>query len=218
MNLKLPFYGKRGTISKIIENEKTYTVTKYGVDGKEEIKLTIPKKKKNYDGLLQNYYQDMKCYLDQNYDKYFDYKSTRLKKKINMNHVSLGKYISIISFTIGASLMFFSANSSMVEVLSYSGLILSASSISGFCAAMNLTKEYKKDTEKAKFIACFNSYSKELDSYYRSLNYTKNHTPTEFLGIKKENTYGNTIQKKKVKVLDLPDGYKPKKTTLNYNS
>ncbi len=205
MILELPFYGKRGSISKIVENEKTYSVIEYGIDGKDERIVMVPKKKKNYEELLQNYFQDMKCYLDRNYDQYFEYKSTRLKKKVNRKNIYFGIGISLVSFILGVSLMMIP---SMSETIFYIGLVIFAASISEFWATMNLRKEYRKDLKKAEFIEHFNFYSKKLEEYYRSLGYGHHHTPTKFHGLGKESTYNHTIQKKKVKILEIPSQQK----------
>lgn len=203
IRLSLPFYGKRGSISQIIEQEKGYTVIKYGIDGKEEVALTVPKgkTKRNEKELLQNYYQDMKCYLDQNYDKYFEYKSTRLKKKMNIKNIYLGAGIAGCTFMLGIVLMTLSNVMVVTGAISYIGLVIAASSVSGLVASMNLRKEYKKDEEKGKFIEQFNSYSRELDTYYRMIHQISSHTPTKYEGLRKINTHENTLEKKKIKSL-----------------
>lgn len=202
LNLSLPFYGKRGSISKIFETEKNYSVTKYGINGKEELSLIIPKKYKNYVGLMQNYYQDLKGYLESTYHYYLECRSTRLKKEINIKKVQLGTCASIGGFAIGSILMTGFLSSAITEAMAYVGLVIAASSISGFCATRNLTKTYKKDKEKADFIERFNSLNRSLENYYRAFDQSKEQTPTKFNGLNKDKTVGNTLEKKKKKILE----------------
>ena len=202
INLSLPFYGKRGSISKIIETEKNYSVTKYGITGKEELELVIPKKYKNYVGLMQNYYQDLKCYLESTYNYYLECKNTRLKKKMNIKNIQLGTYISVAGFALGSILMTGFLSATITETIAYIGLVIMASSISGFCATRNLTKEYKKDKQKAEFIEKFNTLNRSLENYYRTYGQIPEKIPTKFNGLNNDKTFGNTLEKKKVKTLE----------------
>ena len=104
LNLSLPFYGKAGTISRIITNleEKCYFKFEYDANGNEKSMKPISSKKVS--GLKDNYYLDVLGYLNANQSKVKTYQSSRLKKKINLKNLYIDAIVSGVLATIGLGL------------------------------------------------------------------------------------------------------------------
>ena len=137
----IPFYGIKDTIcrievSKDLEGrELSYHKVLYNHDGTiNSKKVNIPRNKgKNLKLLLDDYYKELKKYLEINNNKYLDYKNNGLKKKINKKKtqvlmavlaiVSLG-LLPIIGYTTGVV----SAISAILAATSLLGFYMQASS------------------------------------------------------------------------------------------
>lgn len=171
MNLSLPFYGQKGTISRIQEEDKYFLVYRYDINGKENFITKIAKTTKNYNLLLENYYSDLKDYLSKYGYKYEEYKMTRLKKKINMNLVNLLKLTAIIMITSSIPLLL------THEALGYLGVVLDVLSIPVLVTSINLSLKDSDDKRKAEFINKYNDLEHRLriynDNKEKTINLTK---------------------------------------------
>ena len=132
MNFKLPFYGKKGTIKDIKEEQKYYVVYRYGLSEKEESIFYVPKNDNNLSLLMNNYNNDLKEYLDLNADKYDTYKQTRLKKAINKN--SLKALYGISGAMILSSIPLFSTH----EAIGFVGVLLDTIAIPTIVYGINV--------------------------------------------------------------------------------
>lgn len=171
MNFSLPFYGKKGTISKIQEQDKYYIVSRYDINGKESFVTKVAKTTKNYNLLLENYYLDLKYYLVKYGNRYEEYKMTRLKKKININLVNLLKLAAIIMITSSIPLLL------THEALGYLGVVLDVLSIPVLVTSINLSLKDSNDKKKAEFINKYNELEHRLimynDNKEKTVNLTK---------------------------------------------
>lgn len=171
MNFSLPFYGKKGTISKIQEQDKYYIVSRYDINGKEGFVTKVAKTTKNYNLLLENYYSDLKDYLVKYGNRYEEYKMTRLNKKINMNLVNLLKLVAIIMITSSIPLLL------THEALGYLGVVLDVLSIPTLVTSINLSLKDSNDKKKAEFINKYNELEHRLimynDNKEKTVNLTK---------------------------------------------
>lgn len=196
MNLSLPFYEKKGTISRIEEQDKNYKVYRYGINKKEITIFMVPKNNKNYNLLRENYYNDLKDYLVKYANKYESYKITRLKKKIDMNLVSILTSISIIMLVSSIPLLL------TYESLGYIGVLLEILSIPILITTTDLRLKNSNDKKKAEFIKKYNQLEEQLRIYNKDK--TKKNNKTTFKGIKNSNTKDPVIdlvltkEKKKV--------------------
>lgn len=171
MNFILPFYGKKGTISKIQEQDKYYIVSRYDINGKEGFVTKVVKTTKNYNLLLENYYSDLNDYLVKYGNRYEEYKMTRLKKKINTNLVNLLKLTAIVMITSSIPLLL------THEALGYLGVVLDVLSIPVLITSINLSLKDSNDKKKAEFINKYNELEHRLriynDSKEKTVNLTK---------------------------------------------
>ncbi len=201
LELKLPFFGKRGTIKSIKETKNVYEVSRYGISEKQ----IVPKKQKNLQGLINNYHEDTKKYLESNYNKYSSYKNIinerkrngKYKGKIDINKIKAVLLTSTIGAGLSAiTLLALLPSTSILVYLDMSILALSLATIS---ASSNILANHLKDKKKDTFISKYNDYQKEVNEYNLNKNKIKN-IPTKYRGINKENTKENTIHKTKKKI------------------
>ena len=200
INLKLPFFGKRGTIKNIKENKNVYVVTRYGIEEKQ----IVPKKKKNLDGLYKNFYDDTRNYIEASYDKYKNYKQILTERKkqgksklhLNINKLKIALLISGSVTTLSAiGLIALLPTASIMLYLDMSTLALSLVSLT---AITNNLIGYLKDKKKDNFIKEYNNYEKELNNY-NIINSKKTITkPTRYLGLSKDKNHENTLHKSKI--------------------
>lgn len=196
--LSLPFYGKAGTISRILETEEEFIRLEYDLNGKEKKdRFPVPKNKRSHHQLMNNFYQDVQGYLNSNENYYRDCKEKRLKKEINFQKVQLGKYIAAGMAVLSIPLCF-----SNVMLFSYFNIIIAASSISCFVATLDLTKKYQNDQKRASFIKEFDQYNKNLNTYRVEQEKGRIKNPTKFYGLSEEKTKGNNLNHKKVLSLE----------------
>ena len=153
MNFKIPFYGKKGTIKNIKEDDKFYLVYRYGMSENEEMLFYVPKNKNNLARLLDNYYVDLSEYLNANSVKYETYKKSRLKKKINMNSVKL--------MLVGSGLLLLSSIPllSTHDSIGFAGIILDTVAIPTAAYAIGEIILDKNDKQRFKFIRHYDQLS-----------------------------------------------------------
>ena len=152
MNFKIPFYGKKGTIKDIKEDTKFYKVYRYGLSEKEENIFYVPKNDGNLEALLDNYYSDLKGYLDANADKYETYKKSRLNKKVNLNTVKA--MIGVSGLLILSSIPLFNTH----EPIGFVGVLLDTVAIPTALYSVNEIVNKKKDEKKARYITKYNQF------------------------------------------------------------
>ena len=156
MNYTLPYYEKKGTISKIEEREKKYIVYRYGMSEKDIYILEVPKNIKNNELLLNNYYSDLKNYLNLNKEKYEQYKNTKYKKHPNLN---LLKIIAIVMLSSSIPLL------QTYDILGYVGIALDILSIPVVISVIKLSIDEKKKEKNIKFIKKYNELQHKLRLY-----------------------------------------------------
>ena len=156
MNYTLPYYGKKGTISKIEEREKKYIVYRYGMSEKDIYILEVPKNIKNNELLLNNYYSDLKNYLNANKEKYEQYKNKKYKKHPNLN---LLKIIAIVMLSSSIPLL------QTYNILGYVGIALDILSIPVVISVIKLSIDEKKKEKNIKFIKKYNELQHKLRLY-----------------------------------------------------
>lgn len=149
----IPSYGIKGSICRIEETEESYYKVLYQLDGTTE-KIPVPKKKqRNFSSIVDDYYKDLKKYLDLNHGKYHEYKENRLKQKMDKKFVQIGVLVSfgmaLISLPILVS-------------TTYIGAFLEAISILFLYLTCDLKREIVEDEEKHTFIKQYDSYQTRL--------------------------------------------------------
>ena len=195
MNYSLPFYGKKGTISTIKENNNNYIVNCYDFTGKDNIVLEVPKNNRNYNQLIDNYYKDLKEYLKANNNKYEYYNQTKKENKTNKKTITLLKLISIAAIALSIPLL------STHEELGYIGITLNAISIPLLVSSINLTTKARKEEKKKKFINKYNELEHRLRIYNE--NKVKSYDQTKYMGVKSyekepKRDLNKILEKKKV--------------------
>ena len=187
-----PFYGRRGSICKIIETEKTFITTRYGLNGQEEAAITTitPNKNKNKNRIFKECHQDLKNYLEINYDNYLSYTKKRAKKDIDIKKIAIATLLSIAILPISVFITM-----TMTGAISYIGVVGIALSLTTLCAEIDFAKAYFKDKKYSKKINEYKSYEKKLNNLNISLAQTKDN--------KKNTTYSNISNQSKDKIIDL---------------
>lgn len=155
---KIPFYGIKGSIHSIEDAENVYLKVVYNHDGTiDPLKRPIPKKKnKNLCLVEDDYYKDLKTYLEFNHDKYLDYKNNikqpKLSKKQTKAAIMATTTLSIISFPI-------------LLYTSYVGAILEAISLLSLYKTIDIKKQHEILEKKKQFLEEYKQYQKELITY-----------------------------------------------------
>lgn len=170
MNFNLPFYEKKGTIKKIDENDNFYLVYYYGVTPKEETLIAVQKNTKNFNSLCDNYYNDLKGYLEKNSVKYETYKYTKRKKIVNSKLIDILNLSTIILIGMSIPLLL------NPNALFFLGITLNAISVPILLTSIKLSKEEKDDKKKADFINKYNELEHRLRLYNQEKKQTKEET------------------------------------------
>lgn len=193
MNFNLPFYGKKGTIKSIVENEKSYTVYRYELDGNDDIISNVPKNIKNYSLLIENYYNDLKGYLETYSSKYEFYKNSRLNKKVNSNLINVLMLLSVVMIGTSIPLLL------NFESLGILGVTLDVLSIPALITTVRLSVKEFDDKKKISFI---DEYQK-MEYRYRLFNdeKTKQNNITKYTGLQKIDEKNKVIDLNLVKEL-----------------
>lgn len=189
MNYTLPYYGKKGTISKIEESEKSYQVYRYGMNKKDKYILEVPRSQKNKELLINNYYNDLYNYLNVNKEKYEQYKNTNHKKHINLN---LLKLIGIVMLSSSIPLL------QTYDILGYIGIALDILSIPVVISVVKLSIDEKKMENQNKFIEKYDKLQHRLRIYNEKQE--KSHELTKYNGLVKENKEPERDINKKLKL------------------
>ena len=193
MNFKLPFYGKKGTIKDIKEDNKYYIVYRYGLSENEETIFYVPKNDNNLELLINNYNSDLRGYLDTNADKYETYQKTRLKKKININLVKA--LFGVSGITLLSSIPLFNTH----EAIGFVGVILDTIATStAIYATIEIVKKITDD-KKAKYIKNYNQMNHKYQTSIKK--YNQDMEETKFIGLVNDKTKKTIVDLTKVKTL-----------------
>lgn len=198
----IPFYGMKGTICRIEvlkdddDRELCYYKVLYNHDGTiDSEKIRVPKcKGKNLVSLLNDYYTDLKQYLDFNNDKYLDYKTNLMNKKFDKRKVQIAVMISVAMTIVSLPILI---------LTNYVGAIMSGASILLLYKTNSLNKKIMEDEKKHKFIKQYDQHQQRLVNYYviESNQQSKKHQ-TKYTGISsKRQVNEKEYQKFKTKVL-----------------
>lgn len=179
MNYTLPYYGKKGTISNIKENERYYQTERYGLNKKETYILNVPKNKKNEELIIKNYYDDLKEYLNINKEKYNIYKEKRSKTKINSLKTNILKLSSITMIAISIPLLL------THDIRGYIGITLDILSIPIIITSIKNSINERQDKKRKQFINKYNDLEHRLRIYNEKKS--KNKTLTQYTSLKTYN-------------------------------
>lgn len=188
MNLSIPFYGYKGTICKITENDKYYITYRYGTTEKEEktIFLTPKNNKKSCNELIKNYCDDLNNYLNKYKNKYDTYKVSRTNKLLSNNFVNILSSCSIIMLSLSVPLLL------THEALGYLGVALDVLSVPPAAIAIKLFKEKKDEDKKTAFIKKYDNLKNELNIQLKQYPLEKRRSKTEYKGL--ENSVDEPIR------------------------
>lgn len=175
LKLKVPFYGVKGSTCEIQEGDKVYFVREYDIHGKEGVLRMVPKKKKNYQELLNNFYHDAICYLNSSYDK--------IQKEKEKNKIR--KAQKKILFSLGIILVSLPIGFVTTSLISYIFMIVSAAMASHIIFSYDQIKSCQKrqnqrKNEQIEFQKFLNEYSQSMSSSGNK----KGHQPTKYKELK----------------------------------
>ena len=162
--LKIPFYGKRGSIAEIKESDKTYDLSTYDIDGK--INNYISKIKKTYENknaILNNFYEDTYEYLKMYKDKY---DNASYKKNINFPSTKIIENIFIASGVLTISAIPVALLTDIYGIIGYSLAI----GVPFLVASYTVLNKIDKQNKRKRFV---NEYA-ELNNIYRNYENYKN--------------------------------------------
>lgn len=178
LNLKIPFY-EAGRIAEISEESKIYVVHRYDING-NKIKYYIHnKREKDFNDLLENYYDDLEGYLDFNRSKY-EFAKKNVFKKIGYMK-SFKKLKLIPGFLIVAPIIGILVNSGIGNIMIC--LALELLFVSSFVVLDQKSRFYESEEEKDHFVHMYVNYRKALEMY--SKDKKKAIYPTKYSGVAK---------------------------------
>lgn len=179
MNFHLPFYEKKGTIKTITENERYYIVERYEADGKTTSVKMTKKTQKNFEALVENYYNDLKGYLDKYERKNKIYQESRLSKHNDKQTLKTSVLLSLMLIGLSIPLL------QTYEALGYLGIVLDIIAIPFLINSTNLLLKEKEDEKKQNFMELYNDFSQKYYSYIKEKkkNDAKKLEKTQYKGI-----------------------------------
>jgi len=172
LDIKIPFYGKRGSINRLVEENNIYNISTYNIDGKvnEDI-IQVKKSLQNKKDLLKRYYNDVYEYLNV---KKEEYERATNEKSIELPNTKVIENIFVITAVLATAPLI-----SAFILGSYSIWMLGMNSITiGLpfaIAAMIILKKIDINNKRKSFIR---EYSKLKNEYaiYREDNKIKENT------------------------------------------
>ena len=185
--LRSPFYGLKGSISRITKDGNYYLVTRYDTNGKDGETFPTPTKKKNE--IVENYIDDIKNYLEANHTKYLMSLNQQSKKR-------LSKKTAILLASIFGTL----AISSVVGTLFTTGVLSQAFLTSFFFTfiisyhELHVLKDCIVEEKIQDFIHEYKGYIKKVNDF-NIKNDRKNRG--------KETIYSNVSTQEENKVIDI---------------
>lgn len=193
MNLSLPFYGTKGTIKNIVETDKSYTVYRYDLDGKANIVSSVPKNIKNYSLLIENYYNDLKGYLEVYSNRYEGYRISSLNRKNNSVLINLLMVLSVVM--IGTSIPMLLS----FQTLGVFGVVLDVLSIPLLVTSVGLSLKELDDKKKKEFIENYQKFEYRYKLYDDER--VKQNIKTKYTGLQKSENNNKVIDLNLVKEL-----------------
>lgn len=167
---ELPFFGKRGTMATLIEEDKNYKVELYGQDGLNNNVFFIKKTSKNKEQLLENYYRNLEEYLtlEDTKEKYTSLKEEEKAQKTLLNKKLVEMLLSI-SILIGVIPLASSIvlNNGLLWTIGKYTLVIGASFSTASIISLKNIKEDKKNTS---FTKKYENLEKELNLYKEEKN------------------------------------------------
>lgn len=194
MDLNLPFFGKKGSVKNILENEKTYTISYYGVSLKDDCVVSeIPKNEKNYNLLMEIYYNDLEEYLIINSSRYDSYKNSKFLEKGNADLINLLLILAVL--LIGCSIPMILS----FENLFLLGIGLDVLSIPVLVTSFGLYFKEIDSKKKEKFVENY----RKLEYRYRLFkeDESKQNIKTKYVGLQKINSDDKVIDLRLIKEL-----------------
>ena len=200
--MDLDFFGKPGSISRIQVLKKEddlvdcYLKYEYDVRGREKQPQIVPKRQ--YGKLLDNYYQDLKLWLEREYPEYIENKRKICKKKINLVHSIID---AVVSYSLALISFVLSCISSHVfgigEVTVLGVVIFAVTGVYGTVKGKEIL-----DYQKEQNILAFNRKYREREINLNEYNLKKakqnQKNATRYQTISREKSNGNTLKKTKV--------------------
>ncbi len=199
---QLSFYGKAGSISRIVaelndEDEvELYYRYEYDVKGLEKQPQIVPKRQ--IKKLTNNYYQDVKEWLQANYTKYLENKSKNFPKNIDLKNTTVDWGVSTLLSAIGIVLSFVSMSVVGGEWMSAVGVFIFAAP--GTYAVFKLKDilDYKSNQKKENFVNEYKMKETELNEYNIVSEKKKKKNPTKYQGLSQEKNLGTTLRRTRV--------------------
>ena len=186
--LNVPFYGVRGSIKNIKEEENYYIVTRYNTNGKDgEILSTSKKYKKD---LMKNYHDDVKKYLETNDEKFLTTKNNLSKKTFNKIDLALGTTISLsLAITSILGTIYTSGATSYAFMTTFFFTFIAS------CHEINQVKKYREEITNKKFIEEYKNYQEQINNYNISRDKQNKLNQTNYKGL--------TNKEDKNKIIDI---------------
>ena len=186
----VPFYGVKGSICKIEEKEHQYITTRYGVNGEEGEILITPKRKKGKE-LEKNYIEDMKKYLEKDWERYLTSLNQQPKKIISKKKTIIA---SVIAATVATATGIGIMLTSEIMMTIYLPIFITSFIIT--CSEIKQLKRITKEEKEKKFRKQYESLTKKVNDYNRRT--AKAHgSITKYSNIK-QNTKNKTIGDKRI--------------------
>ena len=200
---KIPFYGKYNSISSIeLSNDGfTYQVKRYDSKGNEKKEIfETPKKNRNTEGLINDYYNNVEEFLIKNKNKYMSYKDKKisLKKNFNSNTISKLKKFAKIGLTASTLLILLSSLTTGSIILCYIGFIVLIPSSTSLFVLNDISKELKIKN----FINDYEEFDFNLAEHKLKIQKNNKQSLTKYNGLNEDKNKGNDLKMKKIRTLE----------------
>ena len=155
---EIPYYGVRGSISRIDEHGKHYYVYRYDDRGNIGNCFVIPKKYEKK--LFENYIDDVKNYLDTNKEKYLTSFSSQLKTSLNLKKHFVGLSVSVVLAISSILASIFTSG-----VASYIGIAGFFFSFISSCYEGQILNKCMLENKRHGFIHQYKEYLNQVNEY-----------------------------------------------------
>ena len=173
-----PFYGIKGSISKVVEQDNRYLVTRYDVDGKDGEVFELSKKCKN--DLHENYISDIKNYLEINHTKYLTSLSNQAKSQFPKKKILiLSVVLAAITAVSGLGIIF------TTEAMFYLFSMTFFFSFMASCHYTHLLRSCLVEEKRQEFIHQYKEYTEVLNAYNITNEKNNIHHPTMYSNVSK---------------------------------
>lgn len=200
---KIPYYGKYNSISsiKLSEDNLAYLVKRFDNLGKEKQEtFEIPKKNKNTDALLQDYFSNVEEYLRKNKEKYSAYKDKKItiKKDFDITKINKWKKITKTSLAISTLIILLTFLTTSTIISYYIGFLLLIPSGTGLFLLTDISKE----VNIKNFIKDYEEFEFNLTEYQNGIESENKKSLTAYNGLNKDKNKGNDLKLKKIRTLE----------------